>query len=418
MKKTKWFIGGVMGLWLQTAAAAMPDYTPAFRIDWDNDKLPSLAELQNYFYKVNTVYDTHYESVFDLTGKFDREFYQTISTYGMSERRLKPDNEETMLEMLKNLPRSQYEYIGPMLFRVPGMSEKVLNLDGIRETKNRFPSRVAEELKNIKDLEFLSPELYFILNPEVWQQVKVVIDEPLLTPMPVKTRYNPRFYQMVKTLVPPENYQRGKTKPQKITRSDMRTVNAKPDDLLTAADAAAFTRTIDGVQNWLRQGDNLLQIYNVTTMWNAYEQAYPNEKSLPLPHLKDLVNPCQRLVQKAMILGREMELAQVVVSEGFSLQEWGYTCDKALKAYRASYMSLDLIADLNSYRRGGNAKQMERLSPYTRDVRYATMQAISEMYRAPLSDVLEVRKKRRQMHDKLAEHGFEVFAVTGIGRMD
>jgi len=401
------------------AIAAMADYAPAYDIDFEKDKLPTFEELQAFFDEETVIYNPKYHSVWDLGNVFDSEFQSVIQTYGVSEKRLKPDNEEIIMTMLKTMPRKNYEYFGPMLFQVPTMSEKVLNLPGIRETKNRFPSRIAEQLKDVEDLEFLSPQLYFLLMPEMWttEQTPVEIPAWYLKSYP-KVYHNPRFYEFVKTLVPPEKYMPGYEEVKKITRSDMRTISPGKNDLLTSEDVKAFIRTIDNVQSWLKQGRNLLQVYQVAGMMNLYETHHPDEKTLPLPPLKDLVNPCQRLVQKVMIMGREVEFARAVVDEGFTLSEWAYTCDKTLKAYRLSHISLPLLQALKSYRSGSGDDQLKALSPHSREVTYATMQAITEMYKAPLSDVMEVRKNRRELHDHLEKYGFEVFGVTSIGRKD
>ena len=62
--------------------------------------------------------------------------------------------------MIQSLPKQYYPYIGPYLHTVPNMSPKILNLPGIKETKNQFPERIAPQLKDIPNLEFLSPYLY------------------------------------------------------------------------------------------------------------------------------------------------------------------------------------------------------------------------------------------------------------------
>ena len=53
------------------------------------------------------------------------------------------------------MPPQMYEYIGPYLHTVPGIPEKVLNMPGIKETKNKFPSRIAPQLADIEDIEMI-----------------------------------------------------------------------------------------------------------------------------------------------------------------------------------------------------------------------------------------------------------------------
>ena len=76
-----------------------------------------------------------------------------------------PTSMVEMYDMLMMLPKEYYPYIGPMLHTFPGISDRILMLPGIKETKNKFPERIAPQLQGIEDLEFLSPHLYILLIP-------------------------------------------------------------------------------------------------------------------------------------------------------------------------------------------------------------------------------------------------------------
>ena len=161
-----------------TAYAAMADYRQEFEIDLEADELPGLPELEEIFNRENRYYDKKYHTVWELTGEFDRDFYARAATYGINEKRLKWEEEDQVLEILQALPKEMYPYIGPMLFEIPNMSEKVLNMPGIKETKHQFPARIAEQLKDVEGIEFLSPFLYYILMPEVWPENFRKIEQP------------------------------------------------------------------------------------------------------------------------------------------------------------------------------------------------------------------------------------------------
>ena len=110
-----------------------------------------------------------------------------------------------------------------------------------------------------------------------------------------------------------------------------------------------------------------------------------------------MVNPCSRLVQKARLIGQELPLAKKVAGEGFTLNEWAYTCDKTVKAYRLSRISLSMMQTIRAYKMGLHEPVINKLSPHSRAVRYSTMQAIVSAYNAPLADMVEVRKNRAQL---------------------
>ena len=135
------------------AAASMAEFQPLFDPEIEQKQgLPSQEDIEKLALEENTLYAPRYTSVFDLGDTFDRDFYQVIATRGKTEKRLKWEDEDAILEMLNSLPREMYPYIGPMLFEIPNMSDKILNLPGIKETKNQFPQRIAEQLKDIEDI--------------------------------------------------------------------------------------------------------------------------------------------------------------------------------------------------------------------------------------------------------------------------
>ncbi|MFR8207120.1 MAG: hypothetical protein ACLU99_13025 [Alphaproteobacteria bacterium] len=68
---------------------------------------------------------------------------------------------------------------------------------------------------------------------------------------------------------------------------------------------------------------------------------------------------------------------------GFTLNEWAYTCDKTIKAYRLSKISSGMAMAIRGYQSGLHDDDIRKLSPRSQQSRYSTMQAIVEMYKAP-----------------------------------
>ena len=112
-------------------------YDKFFAVDL-NDPLPTMDELQQYYFDTHSRYDRKYNWHWNIGNLFDQVFRLTINEYGGTEKRVKAENEEALLMILEQLPHEYYQYIGPFLHTVPSMSEKVLNLPGIKETKNKF----------------------------------------------------------------------------------------------------------------------------------------------------------------------------------------------------------------------------------------------------------------------------------------
>ncbi len=390
------------------ASAREDGYTRLFAVDLDAP-LPSYQELQERYGK-NNIYDRRYDFSWNIGHKFDDIFARTILTYGTSDKRLKPEGEEMLLAMVEALPPETYPYIGPYLHTVSGMSPKILNLPGIKETKNKFPERIAPQLKSIKNLEFLSPYLYYLLMPEIWPDYVPPATEriPQETTYP-KLKYNPGFYAMLRRLVPPESFYPSAEDKQPFHQRQ-RTLEITPDTPLTTADVKAFVSTLPKVRDFAAKEGRLTELTRAGILVNAYEAE--QGKALPLNTLKDLVNPCRRLAQRIRLLGLENEFVTLIGTEGFRLNEWAYTCDRIIKAYRVSKMSPAAVATVLDYKQGiYNKEQLRALPEYVKGGQLAAMFSLVEMYRAPLPDVMSVRPNRRSIETELKRSDYTLAGV-------
>ena len=186
-----------------TAEAVSPaDYADRFKVDM-NEQIPPIEELRKMF-APKPVYDRKFDYFWNIGTVFDKGFAKTIRQYGTRQTRLKWPGEDIMLEQLKNTPKEYYQYIGPYLHTIPGISEKILNYPGIKETKNQFPKRIAPQLADIENLEFMSPALYFALNPDLWEESNLSREQVKFRTLPQVNRYDTSFIDKVMETVPPE----------------------------------------------------------------------------------------------------------------------------------------------------------------------------------------------------------------------
>ncbi len=377
------------------AEAVTPaDYAGRFEVDMKED-IPPLEELRRMF-APKPVYDRKFDYFWNIGKVFDKGFAQTIRSYGTRQTRLKWPGEETMLEQLKNTPKEYYPYIGPYLHTIPGISEKVLNLPGIKETKNRFPKRIAPQLADIENLEFMSPALYFVLMPELWKDNDIRREKMKFQRLPQTNRYDTAFIKKVMETVPPEDYAPGAT-PQEPLQSRLRTISPDATSPLTGKDVQAVARSLEALADYGENINNKAKIIEAGALLDAWENS--KGTGAILPNIKDLVNPCQRLVQKIKMQGMEHEFSEIIAGEGFNMEEWAYTCDKTIKAYRVLRMSTPELMTLLLYKRNVYQNQLnaypEKIAPSVA----VTMQSMVEMYKAPLNDVLEVKKNHQAVKD-------------------
>ena len=196
--------------------------------------------------------------------------------------------------------------------------------------------------------------------------------------------------------VPPEDYAPGAT-PQEPLQSRLRTISPDATSPLTGKDVQAVARSLEALADYGENINNKAKIIEAGALLDAWENS--KGTGAILPNIKDLVNPCQRLVQKIKMQGMEHEFSEIIAGEGFNMEEWAYTCDKTIKAYRVLRMSTPELMTLLLYKRNVYQNQLnaypEKIAPSVA----VTMQSMVEMYKAPLNDVLEVKKNHQAVKD-------------------
>ena len=140
------------------ADAQLKEFEHLYDVDLD-EEIPPLWRLKKEYDKATSLYDWRYEYTWRIPSGFNYDFKQKIKYFGSVEKRIPNADEEAILRDLKRMPEEFYPYVGPMLHNVKGLSGKILDMPGIKETKNKFPQKVASRLQNIPNLKFLSPRL-------------------------------------------------------------------------------------------------------------------------------------------------------------------------------------------------------------------------------------------------------------------
>lgn len=403
MKKTGRILAAAAALAFAFAAQAAVEKKVNFDVDMDiGKKLPPYEEMLKKYVADNRIVDRKYDYHWDIGNVFDNVFRLTIDYYGQTEKRIKNPHEDELAALLSVLPPEYYQYIGPYLHTVPNMPERILNMPGIKETKNQFPKRIARELEGIEDLEFLSPYLYYVLMPESWPDYRQTMEKVPRPSTRAKVVHDPAFFEKIKALVPDDEFLPGAEKQDKVSASDLRTLEPTKNGLLTAADVRAFTRTLDKVNAFTKDLKIYDRINTAGTLIDVWEKEHGTGTQVSL--LKDMVNPCQRMVQKIRYAGLEREFAKIVNAEGFDTTGWAYTCDKTVKAYRVSMLTRSVVAGILMYQQGVYDAFRDIAGKRIGDLQRETIQAILEMYEAPTADVLETRKNRGELGRKIIDN--------------
>lgn len=403
-------LAGIM-LTVSAVHAAIPNkekYDKYFEVDL-NAELPTYDALQKNYFDKHSVYDRKYDWHWNIGNVFDAVFRTAINGYGSTEKRVKAAHEEAMLTALELLPPEYYQYVGPFLHTVPSMSEKVLNLPGIKETKNRFPDRIAPQLADVEDLEFLSPYLYFLLMPEAWSENQTPQEQPRMKQQPVKSVRNTKLYDLIKKIVPADEFYPGAAEDKGPDMSDLRTIDITADSPLSSGDIKAFVKTLPELNKLQGNVEAMAKIYGAGSLLDVWENEQGN--GLPVNSLKDLIYPCRRLVQKMRIAGEENYLRYIVAKEGFTPEEWAYTCDKTISAYRMITLSHSTVLSLKAYAFGVYDDYTREVLGDKAEMQFINMQAALRMHEVPRHDVLEAYKNRKLLRDAFHQAGYSVIAA-------
>lgn len=397
--------------------AKVSDFFHFFKVDM-NEEYPDIKEFSKEYQKKNAIFDRGYEFRSRIGRSFKKDFSRKIKAHGSSESRIKPYYEDDLMDLLKILPPKYYQYVGPMLHEVPGMSEKILNMPGIKETKNQFPKDIAEKYKNEEDIEYLSPFLYFVLMPEIWDEPKA---EDLDKPQIVKVKKSNKKVKLpehmlekigIKTTKNDNNLINVKKEVQQNQLIDsMRTFSPTATSPLTSADVGAFMGTIDDIVNWGNYNNQtiLVKFIRAEMLFSAWE----NEQGRGMidDSLKDAVNPCQRLVQKAKFADLYTEFYSIVSKHGYTPEEWAYTCDKTIKAYRVADSNMAKATAIRLYNKGYYDKYIDVMPKKWRDEIYTAQAAIIKMHASTKNDVEVVRKYKDELRSKFMKNDYLILSA-------
>lgn len=381
----------------EAKALAPADYAEFFKIDL-SEKLPPIEELREQF-RPAPVYDRKFEYYWKIGPKFDRSFAQTIRKYGTRSKRLKWEGEDEFVEMIKDMPPETYEYIGPYLHTLPGIPEKILNMPGIKETKNKFPSRIAPQVADIEDIEMISPVFYFLLMPEFWPENHEgeELDIPPKLPEPVN-KYHPKLLDSIAKKIKPADFMPGANIESPV-ESRLRTINPDENSPLSTPDIKAFVNTLKELREFGNDIYRQVRLIEAGRLLENYENAIG--RGVGVPDLKDTVHPCARLVQKIRLSGMESDFKAIISEQGFDSSEWAYTCDKTIKAYRLLNMSQAEAQTLKLFRHNIYGDSLEAFDYKYGPMIASVMQAMIERYNSPLGDMLEVKKNYKEIEEAL-----------------
>lgn len=393
MKK---FLFLLLCLYCFPANAQIKELMHAYDVDLQ-ENIPVISELKKEYKQAHARYDWKYRYRWNIPTTFNRQFKKQIKTFGSVEKRIDNPDEEELLLALQRIPRSFYPYIGPMLHNMRGLSGKILDLPGIKETKNKFPEKIASKLQNIPDIEFVSPELYIYLSPQFWGEELDSLEFPQELPDQKEdvpnVRINPQFIKRVMDKVA--------ARQKKKSFEGFRNFNPDKNTPLSSADVRAFLDTFDGLQKFRKNRDNEIRLIMMDNLMQYWDQK--NGTDANVAFLKGVVNPCQTIVRKVSWANLRSEFQEAIGAQGFGLNDWAYTCDKVVKAARYIDIPNGYITTLKLLRKGLVYDQLKKgkFTPKEQETQRYFLEAIVHMYDTSEENYYAVKPYSQEVRDKL-----------------
>ena len=110
------------------------------------------------------------------------------------------------------------------------------------------------------------------------------------------------------------------------------------------------------------------------------------------------------------------EFQQIIGKEAFGLDDWAYTCDKTLKAYRVVSQNNAYVTTLNILKKGYFNKMIDQYGYYTpqeKQTQQYFIEAVIQMFSSNYEDIKAVRPFKNEIYQKLLQTG-SVFLGTPI----
>ena len=347
-------------------------------------KAPLKIKHQDTLKKLSDVIN----EIFDISKKTPPQSNNANNLIDLSkfEKRDKPYYEDSLISIIERMPKYTYQYFGPYLHSVPYISEKILNIPGIKETEGQFPTRIAPQMKTIaeKYRDFLSPALYFILMPEAFKTKEMKIEESKYRPFTRTSNFkrNDTLYKRAIDSVDIKRYLNGRNE---YTPNMTRTKNPDLNSPLTDGDVIAFANSILDLR--IFGAETKERKHDIRRLGYILNNNYTETGKLdPTGMMKDIANPCQRLAQRIKLLGLETEFNSVLVKHGFNTDSWAYTCDKTIKAYRLANMNISTLFALKSTKFNNSKGYARYLTKYELDFTDKSQALFLEMFNATEND--------------------------------
>lgn len=300
--------------------------------------------------------------------------------------------EDNIYRLILMLPKYAYQYIGPFIHEMPYVSDRILNIPGIKETKGKFPTRIAPQMREYvkKYGKYMSTHLYIYLMPEAWARPqrekstfkgysKIIKIDENTKPDDLFILNNVSLLNKHQML-PADKYRTGEALEKKV-RPQTPAEKVTQTSALTEGDVEAALASFKAIEQEF--GTNRFDEFHT-----ALRDMSLSDNNL----MGEMLNPMQTLVDKINRLPEKDRFAKTVAKHGFTPESWGITVDKIIKARRVANMSPAVALNLAAWRKLKKPpKSFDVLSPRDRQVSWDSIQLFLGMYTSSKENLLAIK---------------------------
>ncbi len=300
--------------------------------------------------------------------------------------------EDDIYRLILMLPKYAYQYIGPFIHEMPYVSDRILNIPGIKETKGKFPTRIAPQMKEYvkKYGKYMSTHLYIYLMPEAWARPqrekstfkgysKIIKIDENTKPDDLFILNNVSLLNKHKMLSA-DKYRTGEALQKKV-RPQTPAEKVTQTSALTEGDVEAALASFKAIEQEF--GTNRFDEFHT-----ALRDMSLSDNNL----MGEMLNPMQTLVDKINRLPEKDRFAKTVAKHGFTPESWGITVDKIIKARRVANMSPAVALNLAAWRKLKKPpKSFDVLSPRDRQISWDSIQLFLGMYTSSKENLLAIK---------------------------
>ncbi len=330
---------------------------------------------------------------------------------------------ETVTEAIYTLPEIYWQYIVPVLYVTPFLPDALLNKPEFLAYKGKKPTIIDPAKQGYADkyLDDMNPILYAYLIPDVMPGEEEYVPKTMKEGIQIFSKTLPKQYppkvfledlprskmvDLAFAAEPSEKYASGEYLNEKPDTGRSDEITADSD--LRGGDIIEFLKSLPKA-SLVAEKDTQVKHADVNMLKKMIDRLMNFEKYNAIP-----VNPCSDFV-KSLHPELSSGFDLILKDYGFNKEEWGYVCDKTIKAYRLYSINaekLGAIFDLHLERE--NTEEYNKMSERAKKSLNNELENVKNMYRGNPDDINVIKWYMKDVKKSFDDSKFLDYLKIGL----